>query len=275
MFRVLLLAYLGLVLVGMFGCNMLIFHPPSSKYQNGPHLLKIPVPGGYKVAAQYLESRDSALTFLYSHGNAENLTSARVAAERLRSLGFSVLIWDYGGYGLSGGKPTVAGTCQEIEAVYSYMVETLKIPADRIVLYGRSVGGGPTMSLAANKPVAGVVLESTFVSAFRVAIPFPLLPFDRFPNKDRIKQYQGPLLVMHGDQDEVVAFWHGKALFEAAVTEQKSKLWVAGAGHNNFASKAGFRYDSALSQFADTVLISQGKPPRAKPKKPKDQADDW
>ena len=99
-------------------------------------------------------------------------------------------------------------------------------------------------------------MESCFTSAFRVVVPIPILPFDKFRNLDKIKKVNCPVLVMHGKADEVVPFSHGQKLF-AAAGEPKRYLWVDEAGHNDFIWVAGDRYSSTLREFAGLIKNTQ------------------
>ena len=163
-------------------------------------------------------------------------------------MGFAVFSYDYQGYGTSGGKPTVSKSYQDIDAAYAYLTEDLAVSPNQIIVYGRSVGGGPSVDLATRQPVAGLILESTFVSAFRALTQVPIYPFDKFENLAKLKRVTCPVLVMHGSEDEVVPFWQGQALF-AAAKDPKRSLWVEGAGHNEVMWIAGDRYFAALQEF--------------------------
>ena len=105
---------------------------------------------------------------------------------------------------------------EDVEAAYAYLVNELGVAPQRIIVLGRSVGSGPATYLASRKPVGALLLESPFVSAFRVVTGIPILPFDKFNNLSRIGQVHCPALVVHGTADRVVAFWHGRKLYEAA-----------------------------------------------------------
>ncbi|GCL40275.1 hypothetical protein SR1949_54110 [Sphaerospermopsis reniformis] len=133
-----------------------------------------------------------------------------------------------------------------------YLTEDLKIKPEQIIVFGRSVGGGSAIDLAARKPIAGLIIESTFTSAFRVVVPFPILPFDKFNNLEKIKKVKVPVLVMHGKLDDIVPFEHGEKLF-AAVTTPKLYLWVEDANHNDFFEVAQEKYGQKLREFAELV----------------------
>src|SRR6267142_1181239 len=107
---------------------------------------------------------------------------------------------------------------------------------------------GNAVDLASRRPLAGLIVESGFVTAFRVMTRLPLLPFDKFRNIDKIGHVRCPVLVMHGEADEIVPLWHGQRLFQAA-PPPKRLLAVAGAHHNDFMWVAGERYARALREF--------------------------
>ncbi|HEV2905322.1 MAG TPA: alpha/beta hydrolase, partial [Pyrinomonadaceae bacterium] len=141
---------------------------------------------------------------------------------------------------------------EDIDAAYDYLTQVLKIPPDRIIAHGRSLGGAVAIDLASRKPLSGLIVESSFVSAFRVVTGYRIFPFDKFRNADKIKQVRCPLLIIHGRQDEVIPFWHGEQLFGIA-NNPKTNLWVDGAGHNNLKIVAGAEYARALKAFTDSL----------------------
>src|SRR5262249_55582261 len=132
-----------------------------------------------------------------------------------------------------------------------------QVPANRIIALGRSLGGAIAIDLAARKPLGGLVVESSFVSAYRVVTQFPLLPFDQFQSIGKIGRVRFPGLVIHGTKDEVISLWHGQKLFEIA-NEPKLSCWVDGAGHNDLFEVAGPSYTKALREF--TSVIERPKP---------------
>ncbi len=250
--RSIIFVYVAIGVWGYFFSNSLIFQPQPATYSDNSEILKLKSANGMLISGVYLPNEQAKYTILYSHGNAEDLGDIRPALQEIQAMGFAVFSYDYQGYGTSGGQPTVERSYQDIDAAYHYLTQTLGIPPNQIIIYGRSVGGGPSVDLAARQPVAGLILESTFVSAFRALTKVPLYPFDKFENLAKIKQVNCPVLVMHGTEDEVVRFWHGQALF-AAAPEPKRSLWVEGAGHNDVMWVAGDRYSAALQEFVELL----------------------
>jgi abhydrolase domain-containing protein 17 len=127
------------------------------------------------------------------------------------------------------------------------------VRGDRIILLGRSVGSGPSVYLATQKPIAGLIIESGFVSAFRVAVPFPLLPFDKFPNRDRLSQVRSPVLIAHGTQDRLIPFWHAQELYRAA-NQPKTLVPIQGAGHNDVFEIGDRQYLQAIQTFGRSLM---------------------
>ncbi len=235
-----------------FRADSMIFLPQPSSYQNSQKILHLTSADKTKISAIYLSNPTAKYTILYAHGNAEDLGNIQEVLEQLHTLGFSVLAYDYRGYGTSEGTPTENHAYQDIDTAYNHLTQELKTPPQQIIVFGRSVGGGSAVDLAARKPVGGLVMESTFISTFRVILPVPILPFDKFANIHKIKQVKCPVLVIHGNLDEVVPFSHGQKLF-AAVKSPKLSLWVEGANHNDLVWVAGKKYGQILQDFVKLV----------------------
>ena len=228
--------------------DRMIFLPPPPSYRDTPDILKVPTAGGERIAAVYLPNPGATYTLLLSHGNAEDLGSVLPSLPPMPDPGFGVFAYDYRGYGLSEGRPSEQHVYADIDAAYDYLTRELRVPAARIILYGRSLGAGAAVDLAVRRPVAGLILESPFLTAFRVLTRIPLFPFDKFRNVDKIGRVRCPVLIMHGEADEIVPLWHGQRLFERA---PGPKMFVAipGAHHNDFMRVAGARYTTSLRDF--------------------------
>ena len=267
-FRTVLLSLISITLTvyvivagfAFFFADRVLFQPPHPGYTAARLPVTLIPSGQDSIAILHLPNPVARYTILFSHGNAEDLGSVSYTLRELHAMGFAVIGFDYRGYGLStGGPPTSAKATRDAEAVYDYAVKVLRIPAERLILYGRSVGSGPTMALASERAAAGVILESPFTSVFRVVTGVRLLPFDRFPNITHISRVRAPILIMQGLQDEVIPVAHGQRLF-AAAREPKRALWVEGAGHNDFAQVAGNRYVAAIQSFAKLLDSTHGAP---------------
>jgi fermentation-respiration switch protein FrsA (DUF1100 family) len=251
--------YAAVCLVVHLLSDRMIFLPPPATYRDSDAIRKLHTADGAELSAVHLPNPAADYTVLYSHGNAEDLGVILPMLERLHASGFAVFAYDYRGYGTSRGTPSELGAYADVDAAYAYLAGRLAVDPGRIIAYGRSVGSGPAVDLASRHRLAGLVVESGFVTAFRVVTRVPLLPFDRFRNLDKMSRVRCPVLVMHGMRDEIVAAAHGRRLFEAA-PEPKRALWIEGAGHNDFVLVAGDRHTRALREFAE--LIDRSRDPR-------------
>jgi abhydrolase domain-containing protein 17 len=248
----LLLLYLVLCGYAVFFVDSLIFQPHHASYRDTPQILKVSSTNGKKISASYLPNPSARYTLLVSHGNAEDLADVRDWLDELRSAGFSVFAYDYQGYGTSEGSPSEQAAYDDESAAYDFLALNLATPPDRIIIFGRSVGTGPAVQLATRRPAAALVLQSPFLSAFRVLTRVPILPFDRFPSYRRIAHVHCPVLIMHGTADRVIHYWHGEKLFQLA-NEPKQFVAVQGAGHNDFDPAITQIYSRALTEFASSL----------------------
>jgi abhydrolase domain-containing protein 17 len=235
-----------------FYADHLIFQPPPASYQDSQNILKLKTVDGDTISAIYLPNSAAKYTLLYVHGNGEDIGQILPVLLDLQHMGFAVFSYDYRGYGTSQGQPSERNAYRDIDAAYEYLTKTLNVKPQQLIVYGRSVGGGSAIDLATRQPVAGAIVESTFITAFRVLTRIPLFPFDKFTNLDKLDRINCPLLILHGTEDEVVPFAHGQQLF-AAAKEPKQFVWVEGAGHNDLRDVAGDRYPQELQQFTATL----------------------
>lgn len=250
--RFLLLLYVALCIYGWFFAEGKIFLPHPSSYQDNADIIKLTTTDGVKISALYLPNPKAKYTILYSHGNASDLGDLGSVLYKLKSLGFAVLAYDYHGYGTSEGKPSEKNTYLDINSAYQYLTKTLNIPPQKIIIYGHSVGGGPSVDLASRHQIAGLILESTFITAFRVVTVIPIVPFDKFNNISKIKKVHSPILIMHGKADNVIPFWHGETLFSHA-NSPKLSLWSETAGHNDLIDVTGEKYERSLHEFINLL----------------------
>jgi fermentation-respiration switch protein FrsA (DUF1100 family) len=256
MLFVLLALYLALLLYAIFLSDGVIFQPHRSSYGDTPDVVKLTTQSGKKISALYLPNFGARYTLLVSHGNAEDIGDDRFWLENLRLLGFGVLAYDYEGYGTSEGSPSERAVYEDESAAYDFLTDNLKMQPDNIIIFGRSVGSGPAVRLAARRPAAGLILQSPFVSAFRVLTRIPLLPFDKFPNYKEIRHVHCPVLIIHGEADTVIGPWHGRKLYDLA-NDPKKFVPVEGADHNDLEIVAKETYGNTLRQFAGFVYQHQ------------------
>jgi fermentation-respiration switch protein FrsA (DUF1100 family) len=252
-----LLLLAGLYVVCAVGAHHLslkmMFPRPPVTYAPGPDYLTLATPDGVSLKARYWPNPEARHTVLYLHGNYQELgsMSGEVIPAWLKA-GYAVFAFDYRGYGWSGGTPTEQAFYADANLAYNYLRSQLGVPSERIVLFGYSLGGGPAIELARTQPVAGIVLQGAFVSAYRVMTRLPLFPADKFRNLDKVPQLKCPIMVIHGTADQTVPFWHGEKLY-AAITARKAKLFVEGGGHGGLADLIGPRYWEEMRRFTDSL----------------------
>lgn len=176
-------------------------------------------------------------TVLFLHGNAGNISHRLDSVQMFHRLGYSTLIFDYRGYGNSGGTPTEQGTYRDAAAAWRYLTEQRHLPACRIVLFGESMGGAIAAQLASVQKPAALVIASSFTSVPDLAQQiYPYLPARwlariHYDTREYLKSVTAPVLIAHSPQDDIIPFEHGRALF-AAANPPKRFLELAG-GHND------------------------------------------
>ncbi len=197
-------------------------------------------------------------TLLYFYGNAMCLRYSETEFEQFRRMGLNVLIPEFVGYGMSGGKPSERGCQATADAAYEYLVRTRGIMPGRIIAGGWSLGGAAAVDLASRREVGGLILFSSFTSGVDMAhrivpfLPASVLLRHRFDNVRKIKQVHCPILIGHGRRDRIVPFEMGERL-AAAATSPVTTLWIDEADHNDFYEVAGRRIDRAVARFVDAL----------------------
>ena len=213
---------------------------------------------GVRIHAWHVPGR-SRTTLLWLHGNAGNISN-RVdnIAVLNRLTGLSVLIVDYRGYGLSEGSPSEDGLYLDAEAAFQYLTEDVGLDTEQdIVLFGRSLGVGVASEMATRHTVRGVILESGFTSvvgmargtypAWLVRVLTPLIDA-RYDTLSKMGDIESPVMIIHGEQDEIVPINMAHELFEAASDPKRLQV-VRGAMHNDVYERGGAAYFQALNDF--------------------------
>ena len=199
---------------------------------------------------------------LLCHGNAGNVGDRVLHAALLTAAGFDVLLFDYRGYGRSTGRPGEEGTYSDARAAHDCLLAQSGVDPARVIYLGESLGGAVAVDLALDRPPAGLVLLSAFASVRDIArahypfIPAALVP-DAYPTLRRIPDLAAPLLVLHGERDEIVPLAHGQRILDAA-PEPKEMRVLRGVGHNDAVPEAGREIADAIAGWAGALA-----PPRA------------
>ncbi len=218
---------------------------------------------GWFIPASSADATSSAanadITLLWFHGNAGNIGHRVDDLALFHHLqGVNVFIFDYRGYGNSQGKPSERGVYQDSRAALAHLAGREDVDPDRIVYYGRSLGAAVAVELALHHRPDGMVLYSPFTSlndmgaALYTFSPVRLLAGNRLDSLSRIRQYHGPLLVIHGEADEIIPIEQGRALYDAAPgpTYFYQLPW---AYHNDRLGDAGSGLWAAVNAFLSSL----------------------
>lgn len=247
------LSWLGLAVFALLFANKMIFPAPPTSYQDSDDIIKISYGSdGHAISAVYLPHPEATKVIYYHSGNGEDLGNVMNRLQGLQQRGFAVFAYDYPGYGTSTGTPNQASVYDAADAGAQYLREELGYQNSQIILYGRSLGGGPTSYLAAKDAYAGLILEGTFTSTFRVMTRIRVMPWDIFNVLGKIQDVQCPILFIHGTRDFTVPFHHSKTLWKHA-PEPKSFLWIEGGGHNNLVEDYAEAYWQAIMNFTQSL----------------------
>jgi pimeloyl-ACP methyl ester carboxylesterase len=190
-----------------------------------------------KLHGWWVPAREARGTVVMMHGNAGNISHRIGYLTMFNRLGYSVLLFDYRGYGKSEGHPDEEGTYRDADSAWRHLNEERKVAARDIVMVGESLGGGVATWLAQKHPPRALVLASTFTSVPDLGaqiypwLPVRLLARVRYDNLARVGGIDAPVMIAHSRDDDIIPFSHGESLF-AAAHEPKQMLVLAG-GHND------------------------------------------
>jgi len=210
--------------------------------------------GKYLIHGWYFPAKDAQGFIVFFHGNAGNMSDRLEFIKFIRPLRMHTLMIDYRGYGISEGRPTIDGVDEDAVAAVEWLTGKLKAPTGRVILWGRSLGGAAALTAAERYPqVAGVILESSFVSLRRIAMDIaPHMPVafvtDAFDNAAILSRLETPKLIIHGLDDTLIPFRHAEELYSRAAPPKKI-LPIKGAGHDDTYLRGGGVYLKAIEEW--------------------------
>ncbi|MFN8570719.1 MAG: alpha/beta hydrolase [Gemmatimonadaceae bacterium] len=243
----------------------LVYHPaersvptPDAQYALKQRAVAYQSPDGNRLTAWIIPAASadsSGLWMLICHGNYGNIGYGQrphFYAE-LRDLGLNLMAFDYRGFGASEGAPSEAGLYADAQASYQYLRDSLGVPADRIVIFGHSLGSGVAIELATRVPSAGVVVEGAYTTVPSVGqaaypwLPVNLIMSNRFASIEKVGKVTVPKLFIHSPEDDVIPFAFGQSLF-AAAAEPKRFQSVKGGHMDAFTVDRG-AYFGSIREF--------------------------
>ncbi len=195
-------------------------------------------------------------TLLFCHGNAGNITSRYDHIEFLIPIPVNIFIFDYRGYGKSEGTVSEFGLYRDTRSAWDYLLNQKQLPADRIILFGESLGGAMAIELATQVTPLGLILQSTFTSVPDMGkVLYPFIPTwvirTKMDSLNKIPRLTCPKLIIHGDADEVVPFKLGQQLF-AAAAPPKEFYEIPHSGHNETWLVGGQEYLNRIKNFINS-----------------------
>jgi len=235
----------------------LAFFPPDPvTYTRSDVTAFVTTDKGQTIPVLHIKHRAPRFTFLFSHGNAEDIGVNKIFCEWLsEQLKVDIVTYDYTGYGMADGEPGEPNLYTDCTAVYAWMKKTLNLRSDQIILYGKSLGTAATIDLATRMPAMGVILVCPLASGARVVFPKmrnSMLDQVFCPSIDKIAKIQAPIMIMHGTKDDVIDVSNGHDLYEACRDHHPlPPVWVDGAGHNDIESRFHTVFLKGLRMFLD------------------------
>ncbi|WP_024333652.1 alpha/beta hydrolase [Desulfotignum balticum] len=221
-----------------------IFHPRALMRPPGPDDMLIPVEENVHIGACFHVAGKAAPTILFFHGNGEIVTDYDELGPLYTRMGINFLVVDYRGYGRSTGSPTVSAMMADSHAVLDFVIQWCRDQGftGSVSVMGRSLGSASAIELATarSSEVKNLIVESGFASTGSLLRVLGIDPSARgiqlpakLDNQEKIRQWTGPALIIHGEQDQLIPFSHGQALFSACPSPEKKLVKIAGAGHND------------------------------------------
>lgn len=255
----------GVALLVLRGCQSSFMYFPDNKLAATPATVGLPyervaltTSDDVELLAWFVPSYPERAVVLLCHGNGGDIGDRVRWIELMHAMEFSVLAFDYRGYGVSEGKPSEEGTYRDAEAAWAYLVQDRGVDPSRIVIVGRSMGGAIAAHLAAEEPAGALILEAAFTRYADIAQDkagiFPvrwLAAFD-YATIESLAKVDYPVLIMHSPGDKVVGYHHGEALFEAA-NPPKVFIELEG-GHNDAFVRSGDAYTTGIRAFVQTAM---------------------
>ena len=240
--------------------NSFLFHPRKSHQELGKKDILIDVEDGVQVGTRFHLISKSAPTLLFFHGNGEIVTDYDDIAQVYNRININFIIADFRGYGFSSGIPNAENTKSDAHIILDYVLKTLKEQnySHSIIIMGRSLGSASVLELAKRYPndFHGLIIESGFAEEdplFKlIGITTEQAGFTKengFLNGEKIKEYTGPLLIIHAEQDHIIPFSQGELLYHSCPSKTKKLIPIPNANHNNIIELSFQKYLEEIERF--------------------------
>jgi len=247
------------------GCLSSVIYHPTRELEGSPEIVGLPfetvsfeTADGVSLSAWWIPAESPRGILLFCHGNAGNRSHRLDSIRIFNRLGLSLFIFDYRGFGESGGRPTEEGLHRDAEGAWRHLVQAKGLDPGKMIVFGRSLGGAVAARLSRTHKPRALILESAFVSlreAARDSLPgflVDLLVPDQYPTLRDLTAAACPVLIIHSRDDEIIPFRHAAAL-HAAAPEPKEFLEIRGSHNRGFLDSLP-AYEAGLDSFLSRVL---------------------
>lgn len=243
--------YLCLFVAALFLGESLAFQPPGPSYKmDSTGYVMTKTADGTAIAMRWLPVEGARYTVIYAHGNAEDIGQVLPNLQRIRSLGFSVLSFDYEGYGHSGGDTEDDGVYRSAQAAWDFLTLEQGIIPENIAVFGFSMGGASACYLPAEEAPRAVVLAGAFASAFHAVSPINPFPWALLDNRPFAKRITAPVLILHGTKDAVVPP-RNAGMLAGALRKTPHRVVMLPFGHNDLLPTMGPAIWQAIGAFIE------------------------
>ena len=272
--RVLVLAYIGLAITLYFGQSNMVFMPSKDVIETPKSIglkfedVQLNTKDNVNLSAWFVPAKDNnpigKAVILFCHGNGGNISNRISYLPIFKDLGLATFLFDYRGYGKSEGQPSEEGTYKDVEAAWLYLTQERKIPPQKIIIYGESLGGAIASYIAQTtaqqnpqNSAAGLILASTFTSiSDRAAELYPFLPIRllskfSYNSIERLPNIKIPVLIIHSTEDEIIPFHHGEKNFQVA--NAPKKLVKLRGDHNGGFLDSLETYRNGINEFTQKI----------------------
>ncbi|MCE5274751.1 MAG: alpha/beta hydrolase [Deltaproteobacteria bacterium] len=223
--------------------------------------IRVETQDGISISGWWVPTVRPKGTVLFCHGNGGNIASYLDPILLGNRLGLDVFIFDYRGYGYSGGTPTESGTYLDADAAWKYLVTERGIAPEQIIVWGRSLGGAIAARTAAVHPAGLVIVESTFTSLRDLVndrfswVPSCIVADYAYDTRHHLEQVYVPVLVIHSPDDEMIPFRHGKMLYDA-IKGPKAFLEIKGSHNRGYLDSMDV-YVSGIMDFVSRYMENE------------------
>ena len=256
------------VLLGQGCVGTALYHPESAIRHTPEHAslafedVSFSSRDGVRLTGWWIPAANPRGTVLFCHGNGGNISACLDTAIIVNGLGLNLLLFDYRGYGRSGGSPSEQGTYDDAEAAWEYLVNGRKVRPEKLIVWGRSLGGPIAAKTASEHHPGLAVMESTFVSLEQLVddrfswVPSWALSGHVYDTRRHLEKVGVPVLVIHSPDDEMIPFAHGRAIYDS-IRGPKTFLEIRG-DHNRGFVNSRKAYEAGIGDFLSKHLDAVG-----------------